>query len=188
MPSSPESLAARAQAFATAAHTGQRRKGTDLPYLEHPAEVAALLTRLYPGRAELIAAGWLHDTVEDTATTLADIRRAFGPAVAALVAGATAVRGPDWRATRSGQLAKLAEAGPDQLRLKAADATSNARAIGRDRAALGPKVWKRFSAPPDDIRWYYTGILSRVRAGLLDEPLVAELAAAVAGLGLAGEP
>jgi (p)ppGpp synthase/HD superfamily hydrolase len=181
-------LLARAEAFATTAHAGQKRKGTDLPYIVHPAEVAGILARLYPSLRSLIAAGWLHDTVEDTSVTIEDITKAFGYSVANLVAGATAVRGANWRATRVGQLAKLEGAPRDRCRLKGADATSNARAIGRDRAALGPAVWKRFGAGPDDIRWYYAGILTRVRAVLADEPLVTELAAAVAGLGQPGEP
>ena len=172
-------LPARARAFATAAHAGQRRKGTRLPYVVHPIEVAETLARHYPADVELIAAGYLHDTLEDTATDAVDLEREFGPRVAGLVRGVTAVRGANWRATREGQLAHLAGAPRDVLRLKAADALSNARAIGRDREVHGEAVWKRFAAPPDDVRWYYRSILDRVRGGLGSEPIVALLAAAV---------
>lgn len=188
MPTTDPGLVARAEAFAKAAHIKQKRKGTELPYIVHPAEVAGILARLYPHQQALIAAGWLHDTVEDTDTRIEEIQRLFGPTVAGLVQGATAVRGANWRATRTGQLAKLEGASRNKCRLKGADASSNARSISRDRATLGSGVWKRFGAGPDDIRWYYAGILIRVRAVLGDEPLVAELATAVAGLGQPGEP
>ena len=172
-----------ARAFAEKAHAGQLRKGTSLPYVVHPIAVATSLARHYPAYVELICAGFLHDTVEDTKVTAAELEAAFGPTVARLVIGVTAVRGKNWMATRTGQLAALVGAEPDVLRLKAADALSNASAIVADLAALGPTVWDRFGARPEQVRWYYAGILERVRAGLGDEPLVRELAAAVAGLG-----
>jgi (p)ppGpp synthase/HD superfamily hydrolase len=176
-------LLERARAFAEAAHAGQLRKGTTRPYIVHPLAVATTLARHYPERLELICAGYLHDTVEDTPVTLAEIETTFSPAVARLVAAVTAVRGKNWRATRTGQLAALEGADRDVLRLKAADALSNASATVADLAAEGPTAWRRFGATPDEVRWYYRGILARVRAGLGEEPLVGELAEAVAGLG-----
>lgn len=74
-----------AETFARAAHSGQFRKGpARLPYDTHLAEVANFVTR-HGGDASAVAAAWLHDTVEDTATTLADLEAAFGAQVAGLV-------------------------------------------------------------------------------------------------------
>ncbi len=69
------------------AHTGQIRKSGE-PYFTHPIAVALKLLGI-GADADTVAAALLHDTVEDTTVTLADIERDFGPAVAALVDGVT---------------------------------------------------------------------------------------------------
>jgi len=74
--------------FAAKAHAGQYRKGTRVPYLVHPLNVAKIL--IDSGCSDVVAvAGILHDTVEDTPITLDEIRKHFGQAVAELVAGAS---------------------------------------------------------------------------------------------------
>ena len=73
----------RAYAFAEAAHRGQRRKD-DRAFIAHPVHVARLLAaRGYD--EEVVAAALLHDVVEDTPVTLAEIRKSFGARVAQLV-------------------------------------------------------------------------------------------------------
>lgn len=77
--------------FAADKHRDQRRKGVDAsPYINHPIEVAELISRV--GGVEELAvlmAAILHDTVEDTETTLEDIESAFGAEVRDLVAEVT---------------------------------------------------------------------------------------------------
>jgi len=78
-----------AREFALRAH-GSQKYGTGEPYSVHLEEVVANVRRFAdlfsPGDLEtLVAAAWLHDTVEDTSTTVEDLRDAFGPAVAATV-------------------------------------------------------------------------------------------------------
>src|ERR1700686_4208696 len=77
--------------FAARRHTGQQRKGRgNEPYVNHLAEVANLLAITTEGAdAELVAAGWLHDTVEDTETTREELAQKFGERVAALVVEVT---------------------------------------------------------------------------------------------------
>ena len=70
----------------TKAHEGQYRKGTNLPYISHPYAVGMLLMS-YECTSEVVAAGILHDTVEDTELTLKDIEEQFGPKVASIVEG-----------------------------------------------------------------------------------------------------
>lgn len=79
-------LEQRAKEFATKAHgsINQKRKWTGEDYIVHPAAVAEIV-RSVGGTDELIAAAWLHDTVEDTPVTLDDIRANFGDNVAELV-------------------------------------------------------------------------------------------------------
>ena len=87
--------------FAAKAHEGQRRKGTDIPYITHPFEVAQIL--MEAGCDEtLIIAGLLHDTLEDTEVTAAEIEEQFGPEVLALVDSDTQRRSADGRRSAPG--------------------------------------------------------------------------------------
>jgi (p)ppGpp synthase/HD superfamily hydrolase len=76
-------LVRQAYAFAEHAHRGQRRKDGQL-YISHPVRVARLLAGL-GYREEVLAAALLHDVVEDTPVTLAEVHQAFGAHVAELV-------------------------------------------------------------------------------------------------------
>lgn len=78
----------RAKDFSIAKHMGQFRKGDGRPYACHPKEVAEIVKK-YKGQSkhidELIAASYLHDTVEDTTTTIKELQDEFGVLVASLV-------------------------------------------------------------------------------------------------------
>ena len=80
-------LVQRAYLVAEEAHREQRRHSGE-PYINHCVSVASILAELKVP-PEVIAAGLLHDTVEDTTVTLADIRRDFGETITALVDGVT---------------------------------------------------------------------------------------------------
>ncbi|MDR1546708.1 MAG: bifunctional (p)ppGpp synthetase/guanosine-3',5'-bis(diphosphate) 3'-pyrophosphohydrolase [Deltaproteobacteria bacterium] len=79
----------RAYVFAASAHHGMTRRSGE-PYLNHPLAVSAILADMKLDVAT-VAAGLLHDTVEDTPTTVEDIRRNFGADVAAIVDGVTKI-------------------------------------------------------------------------------------------------
>jgi len=86
---SPGTLAALMAAvdFAAQSHRDQRRKCETLPYINHPVRVACLLAEVGGiDDLEVLQAGLLHDTIEDTTVTEEEIRARFGPRVAALVA------------------------------------------------------------------------------------------------------
>lgn len=87
-----DALVDAALAFATTAHAGQRRWLDDEPYINHCTRVAAIVKRA-GASPWVVAAALLHDTVEDTDTTLEDIESMFGEEVAALVSLLT--KGPD---------------------------------------------------------------------------------------------
>ena len=80
----------RAQSFAIMAHgrLDHRRKYSFEPYPVHLKAVAELVTSVSDD-AEIIAAAWLHDTVEDTAITLSEVDARFGSSVACLVGALT---------------------------------------------------------------------------------------------------
>jgi len=84
-------LLLKALQFAAERHDGQVRKVTGLPYVVHPTTVAFLLQEHKTSKRieELMAACLLHDTVEDTDTTIEELAREFTPLVAQLVAELT---------------------------------------------------------------------------------------------------
>ena len=85
----------KAVEFATAAHAGQMRKLSNQPYILHPLQVAETLEKA-GFCEELVVAGLLHDTVEDTDTTLEQIEREFGTKVSSLVAAHTEDKTKTW--------------------------------------------------------------------------------------------
>src|SRR5947209_8844484 len=89
-PHTNEDLLNRAYVYAMKAHGTQTRASGD-PYFSHPLEVAAILTNLKLDDATIVAA-LLHDTIEDTAATKAEIDETFGPEIAALVDGLTKLK------------------------------------------------------------------------------------------------
>lgn len=78
-------LILRAARFAADAHRGQTRKNSETPYIVHPGRVAMAATLHPAGTPELVAAAWLHDTLEDTDATYAELLDQFGSRVADVV-------------------------------------------------------------------------------------------------------
>ena len=89
-----ESIVDRALAFATIAHGEQKRKYSGEPYIVHPIEVMEIV-KTVPHDEVMLAAALLHDVVEDTEVTLAEIHQAFGEDVASLVDDLTDVSKPE---------------------------------------------------------------------------------------------
>lgn len=87
-------LVTKALDFATAAHEGQVRKYTGVPYIVHPIEVMEIVKSV-PHDDAMLAAALLHDVVEDTEVVIAEIRTEFGDDVASLVDDLTDVSKPE---------------------------------------------------------------------------------------------
>ncbi|GKX61296.1 HD domain-containing protein [Leminorella grimontii] len=126
-------LEKRAREFATRIHAeaNQRRKYTLAPYIVHPAAVAELV-RSVPHTPEMLAAAWLHDTVEDTDVCIDDIFRLFGESVAQYVAMVTKVsveRDGDREARFLIDLRHTALACPQAKTIKLADIIDNCRTV-----------------------------------------------------------
>lgn len=126
-------LVRAAEAFAWAAHAGQKRKYCGSPYICHPAHVVGLLTAAGVNDEEVLAAAWMHDVVEDNDNIEnMDIRLLFGARVAELVAEVTDVsKIEDGNRSVRKEINRqhLAKASPDGKSIKLADMISNARSI-----------------------------------------------------------
>lgn len=127
------SLEERARRYATKAHAAcnQRRKYTLEPYIVHPAAVVEIVRSVSPIE-EVLAAAWLHDTVEDTGTTLIDIQEHFGPDVATLVAMVTnpeQLPGTNRMHRKRAHFLHTANASQEAQTIKLADIIDNTREI-----------------------------------------------------------
>jgi hypothetical protein len=134
-------LIGRARQFACDAHrkVGQLRKYTGQPYEEHLRAVAEMVGAVTDD-AEMVAAAWLHDVVEDTPTTIEDIERAFGPHVRELVDALTDVSRPhdgNRAARKSLDRKHLALAPARAQSVKLADLIDNCQDICRHNAKFG---------------------------------------------------
>jgi GTP pyrophosphokinase len=100
-PSCELSLLQRAYVFSAKVHEGQERLSGE-PYLVHPLEVAGILVDLRMDEVT-VAVGLLHDTIEDTLTTVEELRRLFGDEVAFLVEGLTKISKIEFTSARERQ-------------------------------------------------------------------------------------
>lgn len=124
----PVSLLARAYALAAARHADQRRKVSGEPYINHLAEVANLLAYATDGTDPvLVAAGILHDSIEDTETTVAELNTLFGPEITAIVEEVTDPPDIEEAARRQRQVDHAPHLSSRARLLKIADKTSNIR-------------------------------------------------------------
>ncbi|MFC5385707.1 RelA/SpoT family protein [Aquamicrobium segne] len=132
-----EALLNKAYVYAMQKHGHQRRASGD-PYFSHPLEVAAILTEMRLDEAT-IAVALLHDTIEDTSATRAEIDELFGPEMGKLVEGLTKLKKLDLvsrKAEQAENLRKLLLAISEDVRVllvKLADRLHNMRTLGHMR-------------------------------------------------------
>ena len=155
----------KAICFAVEAHQGMQRKRESLPFIIHPLEVATICASV-TSDPEVLAAAVLHDTVEDTDTTIEQIQAAFGPRVAQLVASETEDKRADlppsltWRIRKEESLAQLkAATDPGVKVLWLGDKLSNVRSLFRGWKVCGHTIWKDFNQKdPAQQAWYYRSL------------------------------
>jgi (p)ppGpp synthase/HD superfamily hydrolase len=176
-------------AFAAKHHDRQVRKGTKLPYLTHPANVAVILTR-YGRDNDTVVAGILHDVIEDcirdgyTRQMLEQrIGDKFGAKVLDTVLAVTYRRQDDdgvelsAEDRRADYLDRLSEAKEEARWVCAADKVHNAASIVADlRRTIDPEtVWNRFSAGKTATAGWYRRVYDRLREVGFDAPIMTEL-------------
>ena len=151
----------RAIVFAVRAHAGIERRGKGFPYIVHPMEAVEIVATITPDQ-ELLAAAVLHDTVEDTDVTIEQIRAEFGDRVAALVASESedkdcgVSKEESWHVRKQAAIDRLASASLDSKIVALGDKLSNMRAIARDYAVQGDKLWNLFNTKdPKEHEWHY---------------------------------
>lgn len=129
-------------------HEGQIRNGSGgMPYIEHPVRVAALLDEHGYGE-EVLAAALLHDVVEDSDTTLDELREKFGGEVAGLVGAMTDDESiDDYRQRKAEHRERLAAAPTEAMAIYGADKLTNVRTLAEAYAGEGDAVREEFKVP-----------------------------------------
>ena len=157
--------------FATKAHGKQKRKGSDTPYMIHPLRVALTLTEL-TNDDEIIAAGILHDTLEDTDAKEYGIKSAFGERVLTLVKGASEPNhfDDDWEDRKWHTIKFLKTAPLDIVQITFVDKLDNLISIRDDLLEIGEDTWGKFHRGRRKQKWYYENLkevfIKRVSDGL----------------------
>ena len=135
--------------YAVNAHSGTERRGKGFPYIVHLMEAVEIVATITPDQ-ELLAAAMLHDTVEDTDVTVADLRREFGDRIAKIVEAESDVRQEgesdeeSWHRRKQEAIDRLRNAPMEAKIVAMGDKLSNMRAIARDYELKGDSLWKLF--------------------------------------------
>ena len=156
----------RALLFALEAHNGVTRKGSSIPFILHPLEVATIVASITENK-ETMAAALLHDTVEDADVSLEEIKVKFGDKVALLVASETENKRRDilpelsWQIRKEESLDLLKYTDSHDVKiLWLADKLSNMRSFYRLYQAKGDAMWLDFHQQnPKKQGWYYKTVL-----------------------------
>lgn len=161
--------------FATQAHEGQVRKGTDRPYIVHPLEVGRIVASMTEDE-EIISAAILHDTIEDCEEITEEvICREFTKRVAEFVAKESEDKSKTWMERKGATIEHLKTACREVQMISLADKLSNMRDIDRDYPECGEELWQRFRMKDKEIiGWYYKGVRDSLREAMKENPVYLE--------------
>lgn len=151
--------------YATRKHNNQKRKVSGIPSIMHSLEVAHIISTITSDE-DIMIAGLLHDVVEDTDGTLAEIRAQFGERVAALVSSETEQKcehldpSSSWQTRKEESIKRLEQYNDRDIEtLWLADKLSNIRSFVASYSEQGEALWDSFhQKDPQKQLWYYKSI------------------------------
>lgn len=157
----------------------QKRKGKDVAYITHPLTVGVILAHAGASE-EVIAAGILHDTIEDSLpskkVTASMLQERFGSKVAQLVLSVTE---PDknvpWDVRKQEALHHIEHFSHDELLLKSADVISNVAEILDDHARYGDSIFEYFSVPKQKLLQHCSHVIQKILTRWNKNPLYHDL-------------
>lgn len=157
----------------------QLRKGKNISYITHPFTVGLILARAGASE-EVIIAGILHDTIEDShdehKVTAEDIKAQFWAEVARLVSSVSETdKSLTWEERKAEALKHIERFSNDSLFVKAGDIISNGSELIQDYEEHGDRVFKRFNAPQEMIIQHYLRAITAILKRWSDIPLAHDL-------------
>lgn len=144
----------KAKQFAYEAHKGMKRKGKELPFTYHLELVNRILKTL-TNDDNILAAGWLHDVVEDTPITLEHIQKEFNHKICHYVALETEDKSLSWKERKEKQIQELKEDDSKVVLIAYSDKVANMTEMLQDYKTIKDELWKRFKRGKDEQYWYY---------------------------------
>ncbi len=177
----------RALVFTSQVHRQQRRKGVDVPYINHLMGVASLVGEA-GGTEDQVIGALLHDSIEDCIKEYPDIEEQlevrFGVTVLKIVQGCTDTwthPKPPWRERKEDYLARLRKKPADDpsVLVSLADKLHNAGSILVDHHEIGDEIFERFRGKKDGTLWYYSELAEIFDEKLPDGRLTKQLRAVV---------
>ncbi len=156
----------------------QKRKGKDIPYILHPLTVGLILS-LNGANEDVIIAGILHDTIEDSIETSKItkeiIEEKFGRKVTELVLSVSDNKSLSWEATREENLIHIKDMDKDTLLIKSADILSNISETADDYGLVGDTVFNRFARGKEATMNNYKKLYKALNDIWPENPLLSEI-------------
>lgn len=158
--------------IAVPAHWEQKRKSDGSPYIVHPTSVGFMLQK-HGFRDEVVAAGILHDVIEDTKVTEPELRALVGDEITDMVLALSEDKALPWDERKRAYITQVATSSDEVKAISTADKISNLRDTLDNFRKEGESFWKRFTRGLPDQRWYYSTFVAEVgkdwQHPLLDE-------------------
>ncbi len=160
---------------ASSLHQKQLRKGQPIPYISHLFSVAIILSE-FTDDENIIAAGILHDAIEDTNYTAEELENDFGSEVKKMVLGVSEEKYHDgvkigWQERKQKYLQCLKDDDFGSLMVCVADKIHNLMSLMNDYKIKGEQVWDNFNASKEKKMWYY-GETLKIIGEKLNNPIV----------------
>ena len=161
--------------FATEAHKNQKRKGKETSYIVHPLSVGLLLAKS-GAKEDIVIAGILHDTIEDTDVTYGDITEKFSKEIADMVNDVTEQdKSLPWAERKRLALEHVSKMSNDSLLVKTADVLHNMSDQLEDYKTEGDAMFSRFNAGKEAQLERYTKLVSILKEKSKENPLMNDL-------------
>ncbi len=167
-----DNIIENAAAIAAIAHRNQTRKNDDTPYVMHPISVAVTLARHgFPDA--VVAAGLVHDVLEDTDFPETELEQAIGDVAFRIVKDVTNDPTLEWEEQRAAYVAHVRQASPEAKAVSTADKVANLRNLLFAYAQEGPDLWKKFNRGKEKKLWFEESMLAMLKE-TWQHPLVDE--------------
>lgn len=167
----------KALQVAALAHRDQVRKHDGSPYVVHPIMVARLLEQ-HGFTETVMAAGLVHDVLEDSPMTDIELRAILGEEVVAIVTAVSEDKALSWEERKEKYVDAVVAAGEAVWAVSVADKVHNAACLIAHHQKIGPVVWQVFNRGKEQKVWFERLLLTKLR-DVWQHPLLDEYERAV---------
>lgn len=168
------SLVEAAALLAYSAHAGQTRKDDGSPYSIHPSMVALKL-RQHGFDDRVVAAGFVHDVLEDTTVSEIELRQHVGDEVVEIILPLTENKQLEWETRKETYIESVRAAGEASKAVSIADKIHNLESLLSAHAQQGSNIWKVFNRGREQKFWFESAMLKMFQASW-QHPLIGEYA------------